>query len=50
MLSTRIARNRNHKILGRIGGILEFIDPGHLDRYANKDLGDLHTWKFKNEV
>lgn len=49
LLSTRIGRNQDHKVLGRIGSIIEFFDPGHIERYKNKDMGDKEAWKFPGE-
>lgn len=49
LLSSRISRNRTHWLLGRIGGVLEFFDPGHLDKYGNLDMGKEQSFKFKDE-
>jgi hypothetical protein len=50
MLSTRIGRNRKHYILGRIGNLLDFIDPNHIDKYHNVDMGKENSFKFKDEL
>lgn len=50
LLSTRVARNRKHFFLGRIGNILEFLHPGHLDIYADLDMGKQNSFKFKDEI
>lgn len=50
LLSTRVSRNRKHFFLGRIGSIIEFFHPGHLDIYANRDMGKHNSFKFKDEL
>lgn len=50
MLSTRIARNKTHFILGRMGHVIDFFSPGHIDYYAGKDLGKEGSFKFPKEV
>jgi hypothetical protein len=50
MLSTRIGRNRKHPILGRIGSVLDFFDPNHIDKYHEVDMGKENSFKFKDEL
>jgi hypothetical protein len=49
LFSTRIERNKDHFLLGRIGSLIEVFDPGHLARYKDKDMGDRYAWKFPDE-
>ena len=50
LLSTRIGRNRKHPVLGRMGNLIEFFHPGHLDIYQDKDMGKENSFKFKGEI